>query len=108
MRRSILTEKVARRGHHLVREYRVDPFVLTPVGEVMTTSVETVPSTMTLHGAAMFLTSPATRHPSFPVVDTGNRVLGRAPSSKRKNGSEPRSSAFAPLRPANGAEQLIC
>ena len=26
MRRSILTEKVARRGHHLAREYRVDPF----------------------------------------------------------------------------------
>ena len=28
VRRSILTEKVARRGHHLVREYRVDPFSL--------------------------------------------------------------------------------
>ena len=31
MRRSILTEKIARRGHHLVREYRVDPFALTRV-----------------------------------------------------------------------------
>ena len=41
MRRSILTEKVARRGHHLVREYRVDPFALTRVREVMTTAVET-------------------------------------------------------------------
>jgi H+/Cl- antiporter ClcA len=28
MRRSILTEKVARRGHHLAREYRVDPFAV--------------------------------------------------------------------------------
>jgi H+/Cl- antiporter ClcA len=36
MRRSILTEKLARRGHHLAREYRVDPFVLTHVSEVMT------------------------------------------------------------------------
>ena len=69
MRRSILTEKVARRGHHLVREYRVDPFALTRVREVMTTAVETVPATMTLHGAAAFLTNPATTHPSFPVVD---------------------------------------
>ena len=35
MRRSILTEKVARRGHHLAREYRVDPFTLTRVEAVM-------------------------------------------------------------------------
>ncbi len=76
MRRSILTEKIARRGHHLIREYRVDPFVVTRVDEVMTSAVEAVPSTMTLHGAAMFLASPTTRHPSFPVVDEGNQVLG--------------------------------
>jgi H+/Cl- antiporter ClcA len=76
MKRSILTEKIARRGLHLVREYRVDPFALTRVSEVMTTSVETVPSTMTLHGAAAHLTSPDTKHPSFPVVDAEGHVLG--------------------------------
>jgi H+/Cl- antiporter ClcA/CBS domain-containing protein len=76
MKRSILTEKVARRGHHLVREYRVDPFALTRVKEVMTTKVESVPATMTLHGAATFLTAPNTRHPSFPVVNGEGHVLG--------------------------------
>ncbi|WP_434723316.1 chloride channel protein [Mesorhizobium sp. RIZ17] len=76
MKRSILTEKVARRGHHLVREYRVDPFALTRVKEVMTTKVESVPSTMTLHGAAAFLTAPDTRHPSFPVINGEGHVLG--------------------------------
>ncbi|CDX29961.1 Cl-channel voltage-gated family protein [Mesorhizobium plurifarium] len=76
MKRSILTEKVARRGHHLVREYRVDPFALTRVKEVMTTKVESVPATMTLHGAASFLTAPDTRHPSFPVIDEAGHVLG--------------------------------
>lgn len=76
MKRSILTEKVARRGHHLVREYRVDPFALTRVREVMTTEVERVPATMTLHGAAAFLTAPETRHPSFPVVTGEGHVLG--------------------------------
>jgi H+/Cl- antiporter ClcA len=76
MKRSILTEKIARRGLHLVREYRVDPFALTRVSEVMTTAVETVPSTMTLHGAAAHLTSPETKHPSFPVVDADGHVLG--------------------------------
>ncbi len=76
MRRSILTEKIARRGHHLLREYRVDPFALTRVSEVMTVAVETVPATMTLHEFARLLTDPATRHPSFPVVDGEGRVLG--------------------------------
>ena len=76
MKRSILTEKIARRGHHLVREYRVDPFALTRVSEVMTAQVESVPATMTLHGAAAFLTAPETRHPSFPVVGENRQVLG--------------------------------
>ena len=76
MRRSILTEKLARRGHHLVREYRTDPFALTRVAEVMTTDVDTVPASMTLHQAVSFLTNPATRHPTFPVVDENMRVLG--------------------------------
>jgi H+/Cl- antiporter ClcA len=76
MKRSILTEKIARRGHHLVREYRVDPFALTRVREVMTSQVESVPATMTLHGAAAFLTAPETRHPSFPVVNEEGQVLG--------------------------------
>ena len=76
MRRSILTEKVARRGHHLAREYRVDPFTLMRVQEVMATEVETVPDSMTLHQIAAFLTSPDTKHPSFPVIDAERHVLG--------------------------------
>ena len=76
MRRSILTEKVARRGHHLAREYRVDPLTLTRVQEVMATEVQTVSASQTLHQVAAFLTSPTTRHPSFPVTDADGHVLG--------------------------------
>ena len=76
MKRSILTEKIARRGHHIVREYRVDPFALTRVGDVMTRNVESVPASMTLHQAARFLTAPERRHPSFPVVDEEHKVVG--------------------------------
>jgi chloride channel protein, CIC family len=36
MPRSILTEKLGRRGYHLSREYGVDPLELVSVGEVMT------------------------------------------------------------------------
>jgi CBS domain-containing protein len=46
MRRSILTEKLARRGHHLTREYSVDSLAMRRVRETMATDVPRVPSTM--------------------------------------------------------------
>ena len=76
MKRSILTEKIARRGHHIVREYRIDPFALTRVNQVMTTKVDTVAGSMTLHGAVRFLTAPERSHPSFPVIDDDGILLG--------------------------------
>ena len=42
LKRSILTEKVARRGFHVMREYAVDPLEATFVREVMDTDVVTV------------------------------------------------------------------
>ncbi|HEY7358438.1 MAG TPA: chloride channel protein, partial [Ktedonobacterales bacterium] len=51
LRRSILTEKVARRGHHLSREYAVDQLEVVKVGRVMTREVVTLPTTMTLQEA---------------------------------------------------------
>jgi chloride channel protein, CIC family len=43
MRRSILTEKIARRGYHLSREYATDPLEILFVREVMRTSVAALP-----------------------------------------------------------------
>ena len=39
LKRSVLTEKIARRGYHLSREYDVDPLEIMFVSEVMTTDV---------------------------------------------------------------------
>ncbi len=39
LKRSILTEKVARRGFHVMREYAVDPLEATFVREVMDTDI---------------------------------------------------------------------
>ena len=44
MRRSILTEKLARRGQHITREYSVDLFELTRVGEVMDKELPVIPA----------------------------------------------------------------
>ena len=48
MRRSILTEKLARRGHHITREYSIDPFEFARVREVMDKDVPTIPASMKL------------------------------------------------------------
>jgi chloride channel protein, CIC family len=44
MKRSILTEKVARRGYHVTREYAVSPFSRYRVEDVMERDVPTVPA----------------------------------------------------------------
>jgi CBS domain-containing protein len=48
MPRSILTEKLARRGQHIIREYSVDPFELTRVADVMDAEFPTAPAAMTV------------------------------------------------------------
>jgi CBS domain-containing protein len=78
MKRSILTEKVARRGYHVSREYSVDALETLSVGEVMTTRVITVPASLPvkdLLGKYFFGTSQP-RHQGFPVVDADGNLLG--------------------------------
>ncbi|HEX7775788.1 MAG TPA: chloride channel protein [Parvibaculum sp.] len=78
LKRSMLTEKIARRGQHLTREYSVDPFELLRVGEVMVKTVDTLPSAMTVDEAVTFFTTGERRHKSYPVVDDAGRVIGMA------------------------------
>ncbi len=78
MRRSILTEKVARRGLHLTREYSVDPLELIRVSEVMDKHPDVISPAMTLRQFAnkfMFGHGVA-RHQAFPVVDSQNKLEG--------------------------------
>jgi H+/Cl- antiporter ClcA/predicted transcriptional regulator len=78
MRRSILTEKVARRGYHVSREYSVDPLELMSVEEVMTAPVVTVPAALEVRKLLnrYFLGSEHRKHQGYPVVDAGGRLLG--------------------------------
>lgn len=75
MRRSILTEKIARRGRHILQEYTVDPLDLLQAGQLMTPAPQTLPSTMTVSDALDFYTADA-RHRSYPVVDHEGRLVG--------------------------------
>jgi chloride channel protein, CIC family len=83
LKRSVLTEKIARRGYHLSREYDVDPLEILFVGEVMDTDVLTFESDLTAGEALAVIsdTDPATvtvrRQMLYPVVDdSGEQLLG--------------------------------
>ncbi len=76
LKRSILTEKIARRGHHISREYRVDPFDLLRVSQVMTTPVETLPADWTVAQAIAHFTTAQPVHTSYPVLDAQGVVVG--------------------------------
>jgi len=75
MRRSILTEKIARRGRHILQEYSVDPLDLVQAAQLMTRDPATLPGTMTIAAAATFFADGA-NHRSYPVVDDDNALLG--------------------------------
>ena len=79
LRRSILTEKLARRGHHLVREYSVDPFEIHRIGEVMDRGVVTIPETMTVAELSARIAGgdPAlTGRQGIPIVDARGALAG--------------------------------
>ncbi len=78
MKRSILTEKVARRGYHINYEYSVDPLEMVSVREVMTAEVVTIPAKTPLEKVLndYFLGEGGRGHQAYPVVDDRGRLLG--------------------------------
>ena len=79
LKRSILTEKISRRGYHLSREYGLDPLEILFVREVMRTNVVVLPGDGTLEEAVEAIRA-GEQHPQgqhlFPVVDSDSSLLG--------------------------------
>jgi H+/Cl- antiporter ClcA/CBS domain-containing protein len=75
MRRSILTEKIARRGRHILQEYTVDPFDFLQAAQVMTRDPATLPGTATVGETITFFMGEA-RHRSYPVVAANGTLQG--------------------------------
>lgn len=76
MRRSILTEKIARRGLDIFSEYTVDPMERYRVEDVMTRAVEAVPAESPACDIVARYFSPPVKHRGYPVVDVGGRIVG--------------------------------
>jgi len=76
MRRSIMTEKIARRGLHIYREYSVDPQERAFVGEVMTTEVKVLSASAKLGEVSSLYFGPEQSHRGFPVLDEAGVLAG--------------------------------
>jgi len=76
MRRSILTERIARRGLHLTREYGIDPFEVMRVAEIMASPAEALPAAMTIKQTIAFFESGQDRHKSYPVIHGDGLLIG--------------------------------
>lgn len=77
MRRSILTEKIARRGYHIYREYGIDPLERHSVEEVMTREVRSIDAALPVAQALFEFFGEGQAHRAFPVLQNG-AVIGMA------------------------------
>lgn len=75
MKRSILTEKIARRGRHILQEYTVDPLDFLQAEQMMTPDPTCLSGVMPVEKAVEFFAAEAL-HRSYPVVDERHRLLG--------------------------------
>ncbi len=78
LKRSILTEKVARRGFHLTREYAMDPLEILFVREVMRTKLVALPAGATASDLRdTLIREPAQRGQHlYPVIDSDRCLKG--------------------------------
>jgi chloride channel protein, CIC family len=81
MNRSILTEKVSRRGYHLSCEYAVDPLEVLFIREVMRTNVVVLPQAISLKDLTQSLNTEnhadsKQTQTLFPIVADQQRLLG--------------------------------
>jgi len=78
LKRSILTEKISRRGYHLSREYALDPLEILFVREVMRTKVVALPAETTLEQARELIRPTQKQHGQhlFPVLNENKELIG--------------------------------
>jgi CBS domain-containing protein len=81
MRRSILTEKVARRGYHVVREYGVSPLARVRVEDAMERDVPALPADIPIEtiGERLAAGDPVLGHrDAWPLIDSQGALVGLA------------------------------
>jgi len=78
LRRSILTEKVSRRGYHLSREYAIDPLEILFTREVMRTNIVALPAHLSVTDLLQHMHSNNDHRGQrlYPVIEDTGRLIG--------------------------------
>jgi len=76
MRRSIMTEKIARRGFHIYREYGVDPMERTHASDIMSSELVMIDRLTSLEEVGRRHFGAGQTFRSYPVVDEAGRFVG--------------------------------
>jgi len=109
--RSILTEKLSRRGHHLTREYVVDPMESMAVEDVMRTSITAFPAETTLAEMRQTVEHENRRGQRvYPVIDDNRMLVGvftRGDIAKIMANVEPAEGGRIHLRDVIGKEPVV-
>ena len=105
-KRSILTERISRRGHHLSREYGVDPLETLRVAETMHTRVVVLPAGLSAQDARDWFEHGRGKNGQrgqrlYPLVDGEDRLVGVTTRSDLallgKTGVSPARPVVAPV-----------
>ena len=107
LKRSILTEKVARRGFHVSREYAIDPLEILFARDVMQTVVVVVPAHVSIdHAASVIASTPGAENEClFPAVEDGGAFVGVV--TRRDLARAAREAAPAAANGAPSAQRLL-
>jgi H+/Cl- antiporter ClcA len=76
LKRSILTEKISRRGFHLTREYETDPLEILFAREVMATDVPAIPLALRRQDLSAAINGERRSQSIFVVVDAVGALVG--------------------------------
>jgi H+/Cl- antiporter ClcA/CBS domain-containing protein len=93
LKRSILTEKVARRGYHLSREYAVDPLEILFARDVMRTNIAVLAPNLARKDLPASLHKSRRGQRLYPVAAEDGKLVGvvtRKDLQKLATGSDPR------------------
>jgi CBS domain-containing protein len=110
MRRSILTEKLARRGQHIAREYSVDLFELMRVSEVMDPDAPIIPAGTSVSQLSEMIANddPAVaRRQGTLIVDAQNRLAGIITRGDVVRSLEKSASGTTPVLEAGNHDLIV-
>jgi CBS domain-containing protein len=107
MKRSILTEKIARRGLNIFRPYTLNRLEYMTVKEVMTRDVITVRADMTVKAMDAEYFGSEQRHRAYPVVDAEGTLLGIVDRARLRGWLESDGSGAAQLSALMSGDPVV-